>query len=119
MKLAIVGSRKCPEIDNASHLPFMPDVIISGGAIGIDTLARKFAEQNNIPIIEFLPEYPKYGRKAPLMRNIQIVENCDFVIALWDGKSLGTKFTLDYAKKLGKPITIIFLQDYNSPTWIL
>ena len=107
MKLAIVGSRKCPEIDIASHLPFMPDVIISGGAIGIDTLARQFAEQNNIPIIEFLPEYPKYGRKAPLMRNIQIVENCDFVISFWDGTSPGTKFTIEYTKKLGKPFKII------------
>ena len=105
MKLAIIGSRKCPAIDIASYLTFMPDVIISGGAIGIDTLARQFAEQNNIPIIEFLPEYHKYGRKAPLMRNIQIVENCDSVIAFWDGKSPGTKFTIDYAKKLGKPVS--------------
>ena len=107
MKLAIVGSRKCPEIDIASHLPFMPDVIISGGAIGIDTLARQFAEQKKIPIIEFLPEYSKYGRKAPLMRNIQIVENCDYIMAFWDGTSPGTKFTIDYAKKLGKPLKIV------------
>ena len=107
MKLAIIGSRKCPEIDIASHIEDLPDVIISGGAIGVDTLARQFAEQNNIPIIELLPEYSKYGRKAPLMRNIQIVENCDFVIAFWDGKSPGTKFTIDYAKKLGKPLKIV------------
>ena len=100
MKLAIIGSRKCPAIDIASYIEIMPDLIISGGAIGVDTLARQFAEQNNIPIIEFLPEYPKYGRKAPLMRNIQIVENCDFVIAFWDGKSPGTKFTIYYAQKL-------------------
>ena len=111
MKLAIVGSRKCPEIDIASHLPFMPDVIISGGAIGIDTLARQFAEQNKIPIIEFLPEYSNYGRKAPLMRNIQIVENCDSVLAFWDGKSPGTKFTIEYAKKLGKPVRLIRIED--------
>ena len=107
MKLAIIGSRKCRAIDIASYIEFNPDMIISGGAIGVDTLARQFAEQNNIPIIEFLPEYPKYGRKAPLMRNIQIVENCDFVIAFWDGKSSGTKFTIDYAKKIGKSFKIV------------
>ena len=107
MKLAIVGSRKCPVIDIASYIEFLPDMIISGGAIGVDTLARQLAEQNNIPIIEFLPEYSKYGRKAPLMRNIQIVENCDFVIAFWDGKSPGTKFTIEYAKKLGKLFKIV------------
>ena len=107
MKLAIIGSRKFPLIDIASHLPFVPEVIISGGAIGIDTLARQFAEQNNIPIIQFLPEYSKYGRKAPLMRNIQIVENCDYIMAFWDGTSPGTKFSIDYAKRLGKPFNII------------
>ena len=107
MKLAIVGSRKCPAIDLASYIECMPDMIISGGAIGVDTLARQYAEQNKITIIEFLPEYSKYGRKAPLLRNIQIVENCDSVIAFWDGKSHGTKFTIDYAKKLGKIFKII------------
>ena len=109
MKLAIIGSRKCPVINIASYIEIMPDMIISGGAIGVDTLARQFAEQNNIPIIEFLPEYPKYGRKAPLMRNIKIAENCDSVIAFWDGTSTGTKFTIDYAKKLRKPFKNVWI----------
>lgn len=108
MKLAIVGSRICPPIDIASHLPFVPEVIISGGATGVDTYARQFALENHIQLIEFLPEYEKYGRKAPILRNIQIVENCDYLLAFWDGKSPGTKFTIDYAIKHGKkPHSII------------
>ena len=107
MKLAIVGCRNCPPIDIASHLSEIPEVIISGGAKGADTLARNFALQNNIPLIEFLPEYGKYGRQAPILRNIKIVDNADSVLAFWDGKSPGTKFTLDYAKKKGKPCKII------------
>lgn len=40
MKLAIIGSRTCPQIDIASHLKYIPDTIISGGARGADTYAR-------------------------------------------------------------------------------
>ena len=97
MKLAIIGSRKCPPIDIASYLKYIPDTIISGGAVGADTYAKEFAIKNNLQLIEFLPDYEKYGRKAPLVRNKLIIENCDCVLAFWDGESRGTKYTLDYA----------------------
>ena len=72
------------------------------------TLFREFAQKHNLNLIEFLPEYDKYPPKiAPLKRNKLIVENCDCLMAFWDGKSRGTKFTLDYAKQLGKPIKIV------------
>lgn len=101
MRLAIIGSRVCTSFDIASHITIKPDIIVSGGATGVDTLAKEYAIKNNIPIIEFLPEYDKYGRKAPLMRNIQIVDNCDFLLAFWNGNSRGTKFTIDLAIKRG------------------
>lgn len=107
MKLAIIGSRNCPPIDIASHLKYIPDTIVSGGARGADTYAKEFAIKHNLKLIEFLPDYKKYGRKAPLVRNKLIVENCDCLIAFWDGKSRGTKYTLDYATKLGKPTKIV------------
>ena len=107
MKLAIIGSRTCPPIDIAAHLKYIPDTIISGGAIGADTYAKEFAIKHNLKLIEFLPDYEKYGRKAPLVRNKLIVEECDCLIAFWDGKSRGTKFTLDYAERLGKPTKIV------------
>lgn len=107
MRLAIIGSRNCPALDITPHLPFFPDTIVSGGAKGADAMARKFAVDNGIAIMEFLPEYGKFGRKAPLVRNIKIVENCDFLIAFWDGFSRGTKFTIDYARKYGVPHLII------------
>ena len=107
MKLAIIGSRSCPAIDIASHLKYIPDTIISGGARGADTYARLFAKEHNLELIEYLPEYDKYGKVAPLIRNKLIVEACDCLIAFWDGNSRGTKFTLDYAKECGKPIKIV------------
>lgn len=104
--LAIVGSRSCPTLDIASFLPFIPTTIVSGGAKGADTLAKGYARDNNIPLTEYLPNYKAYGRQAPILRNIQIVENCDFLIAFWDGISRGTKFTIDYARKRGVPLQV-------------
>ena len=107
MKLAIIGSRNCPPIDIEAHLKYIPDTIVSGGAKGADTYAREFAPKHNLTLIEFLPEYDKYGKGAPLVRNKLIVDNCDCVLDFWDGKSRGTKFTLDYAREKNKPIKIV------------
>lgn len=107
MRVAIIGSRNCPPIDIAFYLPEKPELIVSGGARGADTYAREYALKNDIPLFEFLPEYEKYGRKAPLLRNILIVDNCDFLLAFWDRMSRGTKFTLDYASKCGVPYRIV------------
>lgn len=109
MKLAIVGCRNCPPIDIASCLSEISETIVSGGAKDVDTYAKNFANKNKIPLIEFLPEYEKYGRQAPILRNIKIVENSDSVLAFWDGKSPGTKFTIDYAKRKGKSCKIIWI----------
>ena len=107
MRLAIVGSRICTPIDIASHLSAKPDVVVSGGAAGVDTYAKEYAMKNGITLVEYLPEYEKYGRKAPILRNIQIVDNCDFLIAFWNGTSPGTKFTIDYAMKRGVPYRVV------------
>lgn len=78
--------------------------IISGGAVGVDSFAAEYAKGHCIELVEFLPEYDKYGRSAPLIRNKKIVDLCDEVFAFWDGKSRGTMHTVNYAKKLGKPV---------------
>lgn len=108
MKLAIIGSRTfsdyktmCFEVERLK-----PGVIISGGAIGADTLAKRYAKAANIPIIEHLPDYPKYGRRAPLERNKLIIQDADQILAFWDGKSTGTAHTIGLAKKSGKPTIV-------------
>ena len=108
MKLAIIGSRTCPPVDIEAYLKYIPDTIVSGGAKGADTYAREFAIKHNLKLIEYLPQYDKYPPKiAPLERNKQIVAECDCLLAFWDGTSRGTKYTIDLAKKMGKPVKII------------
>ena len=79
----------------------------SGGAKGADTYAREFAKKKGLKLIEYFPNYDKYGKGAPLERNKLIVDECDCVLAFWDGQLHGTKFTLDYAKEKNKPIKIV------------
>lgn len=107
MRLAIIGTRDCKPIEIDSYVDVLPSEIVSGGAKGVDTYARIFAERHNLPLTEFRPEYDKYGKSSPIIRNKQIVEYCDSVLAFWDGKSKGTQNAICYAKKLGKPIKII------------
>ena len=103
MKVAVVGSRSLTVTDLGKYLPPETTEIVSGGAKGIDTSAREYAIANGIRLTEFLPEYEKYGRTAPLKRNVQIVEYADFVLAFWDGSSHGTKFVIDMCKELDVP----------------
>lgn len=72
----------------------------------MDSSAREYALSHGIKLTEFLPEYDKYGRNAPLKRNITIIENADVVLAFWDGESRGTKFVIDNCKKMGIPVKI-------------
>ena len=54
----------------------------------------------------FLPDYARYGRAAPLRRNVQIVAYADLVLAFWDGKSRGTRFVIDQCRKQGVPVRV-------------
>lgn len=107
MKVAIIGSRQL-EIENLSeYIPLTTTEIVSGGAKGIDTYAKKYAISANIKLTEFLPDYSKYGKSAPLYRNLKIIDYADEIIAFWDGKSRGTKFVIDNALKQNKKTTVI------------
>ncbi len=79
---------------------------MSGGAKGVDTSARKYAKEKGVKLTEYLPEYEKYGRSAPLKRNITIIEYADAVLAFWDGQSRGTKFVIDNCRKRNIPLKV-------------
>lgn len=76
---------------------------------GIDECAKNYARENAIKYVQFLPQYDKFARVAPLKRNEQIIDYCDEVLALWDGKSKGTKFVIDCCKKKGKKVRVVIL----------
>ncbi len=106
MKVAVIGSRELQVNHLEDYLPDHVTEIVSGGARGIDTCAKSYALRHGLKLTEFLPEYAKYGRGAPLRRNITIIEHADLVLAFWDGKSRGTKFVIDNCKKRNIPVAV-------------
>lgn len=106
MKIAVIGSRSLVVNNLEKYLPKDVDEIVSGGAIGIDRCAKEYAIRNNITLREFLPEYNKFGRSAPLKRKIEIIEYSDSVLAFGDGHSCGTLFVIKKCKEIKKPIKI-------------
>ena len=102
MRVAIVGSRTLIVENLRDYLPKETKEIVSGGAKGIDSCASKYAVENNLKLTEFLPEYSKYGRRAPLIRNTQIVEYADIVLVFWDGKSRGSRFVINECRRINK-----------------
>ena len=59
-----------------------------------------------------VPDYERFGRGAPLKRNITIIEHADIVLAFWDGKSRGTKFVIDNCHRRNIPIKIYLAPDF-------
>ena len=107
MKVAIIGSRCIHEINIEDYLPEKCEEIVSGGAAGVDAVAADFAKERGIPLKEFFPDYKRYGRGAPIVRNKEIVDYADKIIAFWDGNSKGTLSVIKYAQKAKKSIDII------------
>ena len=112
MRIGIVGSRN---FNNYSFFQICLDelnldisTIISGGVIGADTLAERYAKENDIELLVLKPEWNKYGKGAGFIRNTQIVNESEMIIAFWDGESNGTRDTISKAKKKDIPVKIFY-----------
>lgn len=114
MKVAVIGSRSFTNynvLDNIlkQHLK-SEDIIVSGGATGADSLSEQFAKQNGHKTFIYLPNWKIYGKSAGFIRNKQIVDNSDYIIAFWNGTSKGTLNSINLAKEQGKQV---FVYDFN------
>jgi len=111
MKVAIIGSRSLAVSDLGRYLPPETTEIVSGGAKGVDTSAREYAIANGLKLTEFLPDYRRFKRSAPLKRNLLIIEYADIVLAFWDGKSRGTKSVIDKCEKLKRNVKVFMFNN--------
>lgn len=112
MRLAVVGSRKVSDYDIVSEAieENYPNVsfIVSGGAIGTDSLSVLYAQIHNHPYKEHLPDpnNPSYA-DACKARNTLIIDDCEAVLAIWDGKSPGTRDSIQKARDRNLPLIIV------------
>lgn len=86
--------------------------LVSGGAAGVDQLAEAWARQRSIPVTQFLPNWKRCGRRAALMRNVDMAKYAEACIAVWDGQSRGTYHMIRTAKSCGLRLQVC---DYSRP----
>jgi hypothetical protein len=116
ISLAVIGSRDFNDYKflQDSILKFEEEngcdiiEIVSGGAPGADTLAEKFADENNLRKRIFPADWERFGKQAGYLRNVDIVNHADHILAFWDQQSPGTKHSIDLAHAWKKPVTIMF-----------
>ncbi len=108
MKLLVVGSRGVKNIDLSNYIEKDVDLIITGGAEGIDKIAEAYADKHRISKLVVYPEYKLYRRAAPLKRNELMVDIADKVLVIWDGHSSGSRYTIEYARRKGKDMRIVY-----------
>lgn len=102
MKIAVVGSRDASLYmlgivrDYIKSLP-RDAIVISGGARGVDKVAEATAESLGIKTLIFEADWDGQGKGAGFIRNREIIAEAEYVVAFWDGKSKGTKHTIDCA----------------------
>jgi len=132
--LAIVGSRDVPDYQSSSLvkqaiLEHKPKLVVSGGAVGVDSIAVVVARELGIPTMEFLPEMQTWDytgaglMKEPIevfdengvqikmpggfkQRNIKVAEICDCLVRISSAttKTYGSGWTADYAERIGKRV---------------
>jgi len=120
LKICVVGSRSIdqPELVFKWIDQFIKDqgvgkvTIISGGAKGVDKLAKEYARIRALDFVEFVPYHQldktvKFSKRHFFIRNKQMIANADKVLAIWDGVSSGTEHAISYAQKIGVPIMVI------------
>ena len=116
IRIIVAGSRDYHDyelmesiIDAVRMRENKPVAIVSGGARGADKLGEKYAKEHNLELHIYEANWSKYGRGAGFVRNEEMADNADMLLAFWDGKSNGTKHMIRTARKAGLP-TELFIQ---------
>ena len=121
MKVIIAGSR---DINDLKHInqtvfesKFKISEVVSGTARGVDRLGERWAKENNVQIKQFPANWDKLGKSAGVIRNKQMAEYADALIAIWDGHSVGTKHMINIALKMGLQVYVHIIKREKNGTF--
>ncbi len=118
MKVVVAGGRDFKDyyllketLDNFQQEYGNITEVVSGTAKGSDKLGEQYANENNIPIKRFVPDWEGLGKKAGHVRNRKMgdyaKEHNGMLVAFWDKHSRGTKGMIDYVTKIGLKSVVI------------
>jgi len=117
LKTIIAGSRAITDpavLDDAiSASSFDITEVVSGTAPGVDSLAETWAAQNGIPVKQFPADWNRYGRKAGPIRNTEMAGYAEALIAVWDGRSKGSRNIIQLARRRGLKVFVYL----DGDTW--
>jgi hypothetical protein len=114
MKLAVVGGRTFNDYDRLAIIleslrdSFGFTTIVSGGAVGADSLGAQFADDHHMMKIIHIPKWELHGKAAGFIRNRDIINDADMIVACWDGVSRGTANSISIAKEQKKNTLILY-----------
>ena len=116
-KVIIAGGRDFEDYEKLVSecdylLQYMSNIeIVSGVAIGTDTLALRYAKEKGYSVKEFPADWEWHGRSAGYVRNKEMAEYATHLIAFWDGHSKGTRHMIDLAREKGLKVRVIKYQN--------
>lgn len=119
MRVIIAGTRSLADREyvaramNRSGL--IPSCVVSGGCYGVDASGEKWAGENGVPCVRYPADWSRYGRSAGPRRNAVMADNADALVAVWDGKSRGTRDMIDRAIAKGLAVHILCPWPWSLP----
>lgn len=114
MKIIIAGGRDITDVNELEQAiresGFGISEVVSGSVRGADALGQDWAETNGIPVTLFPADWAQYGRGAGPIRNRQMGDYAEALIALWDGRSRGTESMIEYARSKGLKVYVHYVK---------
>ncbi len=114
MRTVIAGGRNLKDyklvIKAVDRCGWLPTIVLSGAAKGADKLGEKWARANDIPVELYPADWNKHGISAGVKRNVLMASRAEALIALWDGKSSGTKHMIRECHKRGLKISVLLFK---------
>jgi len=117
MKTIIAGSRSvdnfhlvCKAVEESGFADEITEVV-SGGAMGVDKLGERIAKKFGFHLKIFPADWKKYDKAAGMIRNKQMAEYADALIACVYNASPGTSNMIELAKDKGLKVFVYRVKD--------
>jgi hypothetical protein len=111
MRTIVAGSRSVKDYIRVAEAirsaPWKITEIVSGGAPGVDRLGERFARAYGIKLTVMPADWDRLGKRAGHVRNREMAEYADALVAVWDGESRGTKGMIEAADAAGLRVHVV------------